>query len=69
MAETKEAPKLLKVNEVAERLNCNPNHVWTMIYRRDIASIVIGKRSRRVSEAAVNEVIERGMIPIRPELA
>ena len=65
MADVQPAPQLLRVSEVAKMLSCREQHIWTMIYRRDIASCVIGKRSRRIPLQAVLDAIDEGMIPKR----
>ena len=65
MAKSAELPKLFRVKEVAEMLSCREGHVWTMIYARQIESVIVGTRSRRIPLSAVNEMIERGRVPIR----
>ena len=53
----------LKVAEAAEILGCRERHVWDMIYRREIDSVIVGRRLRRVPLSAVRALIEKGKVP------
>lgn len=55
-------PKLLRVNEAAERLNLSPKTIWAMIYRRDLEVVRIG-RAVRIREETLDELIARGTVP------
>ncbi|HLQ15311.1 MAG TPA: helix-turn-helix domain-containing protein [Candidatus Eisenbacteria bacterium] len=50
--------RLLKVNEVADRLGVSRNKVYELLYRGDIQSLAIG-RTRRISPVALAEFIAR----------
>ena len=58
-----EEMRLLRISEVADILSCRETFVWDMVYRREIESVVIGKRSRRVPVTAVKALIQKGLIP------
>jgi excisionase family DNA binding protein len=57
--------RLLSVPEAAEVLGLTAKGLWTMIGRRDISSVKVG-RLRRVSLEAVEEYIAARTIPARP---
>jgi excisionase family DNA binding protein len=50
--------RLLKVNEVADRLGVSHNKVYELLYRGEIRSLAIG-RTRRISPVALAEFISR----------
>ena len=50
--------RLLKVNEVADRLGVSRNKVYELLYKGEIQSLTIG-RTRRVSPVALAEFIAR----------
>jgi excisionase family DNA binding protein len=50
--------RLLKVNEVADRLGVSRNKVYELLYRGEIRSLAIG-RTRRISPDALAEFISR----------
>lgn len=54
--------KLMKVPEVAELLNISQKATWSMIYRREIDVVRIG-RSVRIPLGAIDQLIERGTVP------
>ena len=49
---------LLKVDQVAERLNLGRAKTWAMVMAGEIPSLTIG-RSRRIPAAALREWVER----------
>jgi excisionase family DNA binding protein len=55
-------PKLLRVPEAAELLGLSPKTVWTMVYRRDLEVVRIG-RSVRIPITTIEALIERGTVP------
>jgi excisionase family DNA binding protein len=52
----------MKVPEVAELLNISQKATWSMIYRREIDVVRIG-RSVRIPLGAIDQLIERGTVP------
>src|ERR1700674_436553 len=50
--------RLLKVNEVADRLGVSRNKVYELLYKGEIRSLAIG-RTRRISPDALAEFISR----------
>lgn len=49
--------RLLKVEEVAERLGITPRSVWTFISSGRLKSFKLGRRCRRVSEQALADFV------------
>jgi excisionase family DNA binding protein len=60
--------RLLSVPEAAEVLDLTPKGLWTMIGRRDIDTVKVG-RLRKVPLAAIEEYIAQHTIPARPKVA
>jgi excisionase family DNA binding protein len=57
--------RLLSVPEAAEMLGLTPKGLWTMVGRRDIESVKIG-RLRRISMDAIERYIASNTTPARP---
>lgn len=62
----KRTGRLLTVREVADMLGKKESGVRTWILFRKIPYVKVG-RSVRISEATVDEIIEKGTIPAREE--
>jgi len=60
--------KLLSIPEAAEVLGMKPKGLWTMVGRRDIESIKVG-RLRKISSDAIERFITRNTTPARKELS
>jgi excisionase family DNA binding protein len=54
--------RLLRVKEAADLLNLSPKTIWSMVYRRELDVVRIG-RSVRIPCAAIEALIERGTVP------
>jgi excisionase family DNA binding protein len=54
--------RLLKVPEVALRLNISEKTTWKMVYARRVDVVRIG-RSVRIPENAIEKLIDDGTIP------
>lgn len=59
---------LFSVPEAAEMLGLTPKGLWTMIGRRDIETVKVG-RLRRVPLSAIEAYIAEHTIPTRPQVA
>ena len=46
--------RLLTVNEVADRWNCSPRHVWRLIQLGKLATLKVGPKTTRVEESAAD---------------
>ncbi len=57
-AQVQSLSRLLKVNEVADRLGVSRNKVYELLYKGEIRSLAIG-RTRRISPDALAEFISR----------
>lgn len=57
-AQVQSPSRLLKVNEVADRLGVSRNKVYELLYKGEIRSLAIG-RTRRISPDALAEFISR----------
>jgi excisionase family DNA binding protein len=57
-AQVQPLSRLLKVNEVADRLGVSRNKVYELLYKGEIRSLAIG-RARRISPVALAEFISR----------
>ena len=57
-AQVQPPTRLLKVNEVADRLGVSRNKVYELLYKGEIRSLAIG-RTRRISSDALAEFISR----------
>jgi excisionase family DNA binding protein len=62
MADNIKAVQLMTVPEAAASLAVSQKTIWQWIYQRKIASTLIG-RSRRIPTSAVQEFVDRGMVP------
>jgi excisionase family DNA binding protein len=62
MADNTRMVQLMTVPEAAQVLAVSQKTIWQWIYQRKIASTLIG-RSRRIPTSAVQEFVERGMVP------
>ena len=66
MEKKRELPKLLKVSQVAELLNCSVTNVYDIIGRRELTSIRIGaKGQHRIPFDELADLIERSTMPRR----
>lgn len=66
MEQTRQLPKLLRVDEVAEVLNCKVQTVYSMIARRDLTSIRVGsKGAHRIPFDCLAQLLEKGKVPAR----
>jgi excisionase family DNA binding protein len=59
--------KLISVREAAARLNLRPGTVRLWIRLRRLPSIRVGARAIRIPADAIEELIERGFTPAKPE--
>jgi excisionase family DNA binding protein len=59
--------KLISVKEAAERLAVRPGTVRLWLRLRRLPCVRVGARAIRVPADAVDELIERGFVPARPE--
>lgn len=59
--------RLLRVDEVAERLGLKPATVRKMIYQRRIPVVRPTKRAVRIREEDVEAIIRLGLTPARRE--
>lgn len=55
---------LMTVAEAANTLNISRSHAYNLMDRGDLAYVKLGK-SRRIPEAAVNQLITRNLVPAR----
>ncbi len=55
------ADKLLRISQVATRLNCSRRHVYNLIDRGRLAAMSIGEKGRgkRVRESDLNRFLEK----------
>jgi excisionase family DNA binding protein len=58
---------LLSVKEVAERLAVRPGTVRLWIRLRRLPSVRVGLRAIRVPADAVEDLVEHGYVPAKPE--
>ena len=58
--------RLLRVEEVAERLGLRPSTIRKMLATRQLARVYPSKRAVRVREEDVEAVIRGGYCPARP---
>lgn len=54
------SPNLLRVDQVAKRLNCSARHIYNLVERGDLEATCIGrgKKGIRIFETALNRFIE-----------
>ena len=57
--------KLLSIPQAAEVLGMRPKGLWTMVGRRDIESVKVG-RLRKISMEALERFIAQNTTPARP---
>jgi excisionase family DNA binding protein len=69
MIESHRNARLVSVREAAERLAVKPGTVRLWIRLRHLPSFRIGARAIRVPVDAIEEIIERGFVPAKPEKA
>ncbi len=58
--------QLLRVDEVAGKLNVTPSCIRRWILERRIASVRVG-RLVRITPETVEKIIEAGIVPARPQ--
>jgi excisionase family DNA binding protein len=61
--------QLLSAKEAAKRLGLKPGTIRLWIALRRLPSIRLGERAIRVPADAIDELIERGFTPAKPETA
>ena len=54
--------RLLTVKQVAEQLQVHPQTVYKLISRRQLDSVRLGARSRRVPEPALDAYVKRLLV-------
>lgn len=60
------ARRMVSVPEAAEMLDLTPKGLWSMVGRRDIESVKVG-RLRKIPLAAIEQYIAQHTIPARRE--
>jgi excisionase family DNA binding protein len=58
MDDTKKPTELLTVAQTAERLSLSLRSVWTLIARRKLTPIRLGRRATRIDAAEVAQFVE-----------
>lgn len=58
---------LVSVPEAAEMLSLTPKGLWTMVGRRDIETVKVG-RLRKVPLSAIEAYIAEHTTPVRPKV-
>jgi len=59
--------KLLTIQEAADHLGLKPSTIRLWLALRRLPSVRLGARAVRVPADAVDELIERGLVPAKPE--
>lgn len=62
IAEAEGMMRLLTVKQVAEHLQIHPQTVYKLISRRQLDSVRLGSRSRRVPQEALEKYTERLLV-------
>lgn len=58
-AQQSSAGKLLRIEEVADRMAVSRQHVYRLIQRKELATVTIGIRKIRVAEADLEDFFNR----------
>jgi len=61
-------PKLLTVQEAADRLGLKPSTLRLWLALRRLPSVRLGTRAIRIPSDAIEAIIERGYSPAKPEV-
>ena len=58
----KVAPKLLRVNQVADRLNVSPSTIYLWIDHGHLEKVLLSDRVIRITEKSVENFVKRGFL-------
>lgn len=62
MLDNQKSNRLLNVHNVARRLSCTENMIYSLIQDGSLKAIRIGKRALRITESSLNDFLESRII-------
>jgi excisionase family DNA binding protein len=65
MSDIEKLGEMLRVEQVAERLNIKPSTVRAWLLRRVLSRVRVSKRAIRIPASEVERIISQGFVPAR----